>query len=296
MRPVQEPGWGKTTWVESIEFNLGGNGGSTSCALAILGTPVFLWSAVGQDSFGSEVLAKLRAAGVDVSRVERMAGSPTPVSVILVQPNGNRAILQRPGASREVFADGVELKAEDAAGVAYLHVANLFALQKFQAHAAKLLVRAHELGLRTSVDTGWDAQGLWMKTLCMCLPHTDLLFVNEEEARLLTGSGDPENAAEILRRGGARDVVVKLGAKGCLVKTASDRMMVRGFRIDAVDTTGAGDCFCAGFLAALRRGFDYRQAARFANAVGALSASSVGSVTGLRSFEETIAWTVNPVR
>jgi len=85
-------------------------------------------------------------------------------------------------------------------------------------------------------------------------------------------------------------VVVKLGSKGCAVFESAGEEYVPGFQVDAVDSTGAGDCFVGAFLVGLRRGMDLAGAARFANAAGALSVGRLGAVTGLLSIEETLAW------
>ena len=290
VRPVSEPGWGKTTWVESIEISLGGNGASTSYTIARLGTHARLLSAVGTDDFGSHVLARLDRAGVDTWLVERLKDLPTATSVVMVHPDGRRALLHQPGASREAFPRGINLTRSLIAGYPALHLANIFGMPRFQPHAAAVLKQAREQGLSTSMDTAWDPQELWMQTLGPCLPYTGLLFVNEDEAHHLTGFQQPERAAAILMDHGATRVVVKLGACGCLVAGPDGCFRSPAFAVQAVDTTGAGDCFVGGFLAALQRGWDYEAAARFANAVGALSAASLGAVTGIRTFAETVQW------
>lgn len=289
VRPVTEPGWGKSTWVDSIEQQLGGNGANTSFTLARLGVPVRLLSAVGQDAFADRVLAILQSEGVETKWIERSA-LPTPATVVLVRPDGVRALLHQPGASRLAFNLPVELGPELTAGCSHFHLANVFALQNLQPHAPDLLRRARQQGLGTSVDTGWDAQDRWMSMLGNCLPHTGLLFVNEDEARELTGRDDPRASARTLREAGARAVVVKLGAQGCLVSAGSEEFHEPAFQVPVMDTTGAGDCFAGGFLAARQRGSDLREAARFANAVGALSVQALGGVTGLLSYDRTLAW------
>lgn len=288
VRPVLEPGWGKSTWVDTIEQQLGGNGANTSYTLALLGVPARLLSVIGADAFGDKVAGILQSVAVDTRHVER-SPEATPATVALVHADGRRALLHRPGASRHAFASPIALGPELISGCTRFHLANVFALPNLQPYAADLLRRARASGLSTSIDTGWDAQGRWMTTLADCLPHTDLLFVNEDEARQLTGSNDPDRAAEILREYDVRDVVVKLGAAGCLV-AGSSTFHVPAFTVPVVDTTGAGDCFAGGFLAALQRAFSFQDAARFANAVGALSVQALGGVTGLRTFEETLDW------
>ena len=89
---------------------------------------------------------------------------------------------------------------------------------------------------------------------------------------------------------GASDVVIKLGAEGCAVLTPDGVELFPGFEVDVVDTTGAGDCFVGGFLSALSRGDAYPEAARFANAVGAMSVQKLGAINGVRTRAETEEW------
>lgn len=287
--PVSHTLWGGTTWVDSIEEGFGGNGANTSYTLAKLGTPVRLMGMVGADDAGDRVVATLQAAGVDTTYVGRCS-LPTPTTVVLVDPDGARALLHRVGASREAFKDPVELTGDLTAGCTWFHLANVFALPALRPRAADLLARVRGKGLSVSLDTGWDARGEWMDVLGPCLEHADLLFVNEDEARELTGLSDPmESAAAFLQRG-VRHVVVKLGAAGCLYYSRDAAVRSPAFRVNVVDTTGAGDCFVGGFLAALQRGFSYIEAARFANAAGALSVQRLGGTPGLLSFNDTLAW------
>jgi ribokinase len=93
---------------------------------------------------------------------------------------------------------------------------------------------------------------------------------------------------------GAGDVVIKLGENGCAVFTSGEEARFPAFEIDAVDTTGAGDCFVGGFLAALGEGASYDEAARLANAVGAMSTGSLGAVTGIRNRAATEEWLQTP--
>src|SRR5581483_5017862 len=207
---------------------------------------------------------------VDVAHVRRST-LPTPTTIVLVSSNGARSLLHRPGASREAFSEHPELPAELTEGCKWFHLANVFALPALRSHAGGLLARAREAGLSVSIDTGWDARGEWMDVLKPCLPHADLLFVNEDEARELTGLTHPVEAARALQQHGIANVVVKLGAAGCALFMGDESIACPAFEVPVVDTTGAGDCFVGAFLAALLRGLSYPDACVFANAVGALS-------------------------
>jgi sugar/nucleoside kinase (ribokinase family) len=114
----------------------------------------------------------------------------------------------------------------------------------------------------------------------------DYALMNEDEARLLTGFAEPSDAARVLREHGATHVVIKLGARGCW----ADGVEIPGYKVDAVDTTGAGDCFSGGFIAALQRGMGVEEAARFANAVGALAVRKVGATAGVLDWDSTLGF------
>lgn len=291
VRPVDRLSWGATTWVENIELHLGGNGANTSYTLARLGTPVRLLSSVGRDSLGDELVSRLRAAGVDTEFVSRSA-APTPATVALVNSAGDRLLLHRPGASAEAFPGLIEFTPSIVEGISHYHLANVFALPSFRPHAAETLHRVREAGLSTSLDTGWDALGRWIEDLGPCLQWLDLLFVNEDEARMLTGNTDPAEAAEALIRLGAREVIVKLGRRGCAVFSRDGDIRVPGFHVEVTDTTGAGDCFAGAYLAARQRGCPRQEAARVANAAGALAVRQLGASEALPSWEEMLEWMV----
>ena len=281
--------WGTTIWVESIEPHLGGNGANSSFALAKLGVPVRLAGMVGRDSFGDHLAGMLSAVGVDISFVAR-GTQPTATSVGLVHSNGARQFLHRPGCSHEVFLTPLVFNLEFIGSASHFHLANIFGIPGMRPLAALNLRAAHDAGLTTSLDTGWDARGEWMKLLADCLPNVDLLFVNEDESRILSGSADACDAAKFFQSHGVKNVVVKLGGQGSHVFTAADNVKAHAFLVPAVDTTGAGDCFAGAFLAGLYHGFSTVESARLANAVGALNIQRLGSTNGLLSFEETIAW------
>jgi sugar/nucleoside kinase (ribokinase family) len=294
VRPVEAFNWGTTTWVHSIEQNLGGNGANTSYTLGMLGVPVRLLGMAGRDAFGEQALSILRSGAVDLSFTGR-SQAPNSASICPVNAEGNRLFLHSVGSSVEVFPEPIEFTPELLDGMSHFHMANLFALPQMRLRAWESIARARQAGLTTSLDTGWDARGRWLKDIAPCLPYADLLFLNQDEARMLSGAADPNQAARRMRELGAHDVVIKLGADGCAVYTAEGAARYPGFEVEAVDTTGAGDCFVGGFLAALSEGGAYKDAARFANAVGALSVQKLGAINGVRTRAETEAWLRNAV-
>ncbi|MBK5293020.1 MAG: carbohydrate kinase family protein [Acidobacteriia bacterium] len=285
VRPVDEFRWGSNTWVEDYLEDMGGNGSNTSYCLGRFGVPVRLLGMVGRDERGDALLAKLRLAGADVTLVSR-SGEPTTTTICVTNSQGERLFFQRLGSSKEAFAEPSDFRPRIVGQANHYHQANLYSLPNLRRNSVEQMRRARQAGLTVSVDTGWSADGKWMETLGPVLPYTDLLFVNQQEAEMLTGEQEPEAMAARLREQGARSIVLKLGAEGCGVFSGNESRMVPGFPVAVVDTTGAGDCFAAGFLGALYRGVDYFEAARFANAAGALAVTALGAVRGMDGISE----------
>ena len=289
VRPVGETHWGTTNFIETIEYHAGGNGANTSLALATIGMPVRLLGTVGKDPQGEFVLDVLRRAGADTRGIS-VADAPTAASVVIVNAAGDRKFLHRPGAGACAFPAPFDFTPELTTGMAHYHMASLFVLPKMRAHGPEILRRARQAGLSTSLDTNWDPQGLWMETLAPCLQHADLVFINEDEARMCTGTDDHAAAAGKLLALGARTAVMKLGPRGCAIYTGDREFLCPAFDVVATDTTGAGDCFAGGFLAALLKGSSLAEAGRFANAVGAFAVQRVGGNAGVPPYERIQEW------
>jgi sugar/nucleoside kinase (ribokinase family) len=292
VQPVDRVIPGATIPVERVERHMGGNGSNTAYALGILGARVHLLGSVGADEEGEFVLRRLCSAGVDTSMVGRSA-KRTATTIVLVSTDGQRSFLHLFGASADVEVDPSMFAR---CGCSHYHLASPFGLPAIRRGKVELLSAARAAGMTTSLDTHWDSLGEWMRDLALCLPLLDLLFLNEDEARMLTGIADPLEAARAVRSAGAAVVLLKRGARGCMALSADGERAVAGYRVETIDSTGAGDCFAGGFLAARERGAAFLEAAEFANAVGALSVSALGATEGLRSYEETRAWIASAER
>ncbi len=289
VRPVEELRWGQgTTYVESIEYHLGGNGANTARTLGILGVPVRLLGAVGSDDQGRFVLDVLRRSGVDTALVAQV-GSPTAATVAVVNSAGDRKFFHRRGASNEAFADPIYFSPGLCPGISHFHLSSFFVMPGLRSGGTEMLIRARAAGLTTSFDTNWDPQGEWLDAMRPCLSYLDILFMNEDEARMLTGSADQVGARVVLSEG-LGTAVMKLSSRGCAIYTGDEEIVCPAFDVEAKDTTGAGDCFVGGFLAALQSGASLPEAGHFANAVAALSVQRIGAVEGVLALAETESW------
>jgi len=291
VRPVEAmPPWSTTTYVDSISTHLGGNGAITAYAAGMMGVPVKLAGAVGQDHAGDYAIQRLTAAGVDVSTVQRPDGVATAETVGLVNREGNRLFFHELGASGVFGASGLPFDANTIRGLRFFHYGSVFCLPALRPDARLVLKRAKTAGLTTSLDSDWDTEGRWIEEFGPLCPLIDYLFVNLEEGAKLTGRTTAAGIGGFFRERGVPNVIVKTGARGCGVFSAAENFESPAFAVEVVDSTGAGDCFCGAFLAGLCRGYDLRDAARLANATAAHSIRKVGCSEGVVDFESTRVW------
>ncbi len=261
--------------LEDVVLCPGGNSINTAIALARLGVSVRVAAAIGNDSFGQLIRDRVRAEGIDDSGLVTLPVAKTCTSIVLVETTGERRFLQLRGVSA-VFS-GQNLDWEQVKGARIFHYASAFSLAAFDETSLEpALKRAHELGCLTSMNICWDIRGRWLQDIQPALAHVDFIFPNQEEGRQLTGESEPAAIAARLRGLGVKTVIVKLGGAGCYVESPQGSFTSPGFVVQTVDTTGAGDCFAAGFLAAICRGQSLTLAARHANATGALATLGLG--------------------
>jgi sugar/nucleoside kinase (ribokinase family) len=273
--------------VDDVRLTLGSSSAITACGAARLGLRVAMVGVVGDDPLGRFVLEALTARGVDITGCRVATGRPTGASVIL--GNGtDRAILTALGTIADTRASDVP---ETLLGRArHVHVGSLFLQPGLASDVPDLFRAAHAGGATTSLDPNWDPTGAWDGGFAAALAESDVVLPNDGEAVRLTGAADAETAARTLA-GDARIAVVKLGADGALAAEHGNPIVRVGARpIEAVDTTGAGDSFDAGFIAARLDGRPVDDALEYAVACGSLSTRAPGGTDGQATADEVAAW------
>jgi sugar/nucleoside kinase (ribokinase family) len=273
--------------VGDVRLTLGSSSAITACGAARLGLRVAMVGVVGDDPLGRFVLEALIARGVDTSGCRVATGRPTGASVIL--GNGtDRAILTALGTIADTRATDVPDALLDRAR--HVHVGSLFLQPGLAADVPALFRAARAGGATTSLDPNWDPSGGWDGGFAGALAESDLVLPNAGEALRLSGAADAETAARTLA-GDARIAVVELGADGALaVDRGGPVARVAARPVDAVDTTGAGDSFDAGFLAARLEGRPVDDALAYAVACGSLSTRAPGGTDGQATADEVEAW------
>ena len=270
------PEMGAEILAQDCELSLGSASAIFAVGMSKLGHNVTFVSQVGRDSFGDFCIAKLKQLGVATSNVARKREEKTGVTLSL-SGKTDRALITYPGAIASLTADRVNdslLKKHD-----HLHLTSYYLQKRLQPSFGEILQRAKALGLTTSFDPNSDPRDRWNSKIDSVLKYTDVLFVNEREAIKLTRAKTARAALKMLG-GKAPCVVVKRGAKGAIAIQNNETFTDSGFRVNAVDTTGAGDSFDAGFLFAYLRKQAVAECLRFGNACGALSATSIGGTAG----------------
>jgi ribokinase len=257
----------------------GGKGANQACAAARLGGRVFMIGQVGADPFGPKLLASLREAGVDVSRVGT-SERPTGCACIYVLPDGENSIVISPGANATVDPATALSRLEDLAEGDLLLAQLEIPIETVEA----AFTHAGKRGAIAILDPA-PARPLPAGLLAT----VGVLTPNQTEAACVLGDLSSEvrdfdeaaAAAGRLIQLGPRAVVMKLGSLGSLWSNGTAQERAEAFRVTAVDTTAAGDVFNGAFAVALAEGAAVATALRFANAAAAISVTRAGAQTSV---------------
>jgi len=283
--PVERlPRPGETLVGGDLAMFEGGKGANQAYAIGRLGGAVTMIGQVGDDAFGTSLRDSLRAAGVDTSGIGtsiRATGS----ACISVLPDGENAILVSPGANATLSREIALERLRSAAPYNFL----LGQLETPMTSIVAAFAEARRSGATTILDPA-PVQPLPAELI----PNIDFITPNQIEAAALLGDAkdcirsfdDARAAADGLLSAGYRGVVLKLGELGCYVATAQVSGGVPGFKVAAVDTTGAGDTFNAAFAVSLAQGATIMDAAVFANAAAALSVTRPGAQNSIPARAE----------
>ena len=283
-RAAHIPVGGETVKGNFFKVGPGGKGGNQAVAAARAGGDVAMITKLGRDAFGDMAHENFVKEGIDAEYVLRSDEDATGAALIMVsEETGQNSIIVIPGACGQLGEEEVR----DA--IHALSPASVLVLQletNFEAIAVSLRMGA-EMGLKILMNPA-PAHEIPEEYYSMI----DYLTPNETEASTLSGVGvitvdDAKRAARILQAKGAKNIIVTLGEKGALIlDRPGEYRHVPSFKVDAVDTTGAGDAFNGAFALALAEGKDIYGATVFANAAAALSVTRIGTAPAMAYRKE----------
>ena len=253
----------------------GGSAANTIVGLAKLALKTGFIGKVAEDREGELLLNDFKKENVDTSGILVSKEGRSGVVMGYVDENGERALYVDPGVND--WLEFKEINLDYAAATEFLHLTSFVGEKPFKAQ--KQLINQ-----LSDVKISFDPGALYAKRSLMSLKpiikRSFVMLPNENEIRLLTGK-DYERGSKILIKKGVSLVAVKLGAKGCYVTNSKESHLVEPYEKKLVDTTGAGDAFCAGFLYGLVKGRDLYECGRLGNFVAARCISKMGAKTGL---------------
>ncbi len=247
----------------------GGPAANAAVTAAKLGFKAGFCGYLGNDSYGDSHLSELQAHDINTQLIKR-SDSPTPLSVVLVKPNGDRALINYKGNTQALAADSIDFSS--------VKTKTLL----FDGHEAKLSLSALQQTHLKSVPSVLDAGSLHDGTLSL-MSQVDYLVCSEKFA--IQYAGDPQTALSQLAAT-APWVVVTLGEQGLIWQHGQETGKLNAPSIQAIDTTGAGDAFHGAFAAGLAANMDWQELLYYASAAGAFCCTQLGARTSLPSREQ----------
>lgn len=277
--------------MEDIRIAYGGDALNEAVVLRRLGAEVELVSRVGQDESGDRLVRFLEKEGISGAGINRAADTPTSVNIVLVDPQGERYFLTDPNGSMRRIRREDYLPFLAGAGD-IICFPGMFVSREMDIPAMEAVFAEarRKPGRTLCADMTKAKNGEKLEDLRNLLPMIDYIFPNEAEAELLTGEADARKSARMFTEAGAGCAVVKRGARGCVIARKGKILELPAYpAARAVDTTGAGDAFAAGFVYALSRRMPLADCGLFACAAASCIVETAGANGGIRSAEQPMA-------
>ncbi|MCJ2164710.1 MULTISPECIES: ribokinase [unclassified Pseudodesulfovibrio] len=273
---------GETVVGHGYQVIPGGKGANQAVAAARLGADVSFVACVGDDDFGTRMVERFRDDGIDTAGITTMTDMPTGIALIQIARSGENSIAISPEANGAFTPEILETN------MALLRKADMVLMQlEIPLETIEVAAREARRGGAVIVLNPAPAQPLPDSLLS----DLSVITPNETEAELLTGirvenESDARNAAQVLHDKGVETVIITLGEKGAYLSSPEGSRLVRGYEVQAVDTTAAGDTFNGAFVAALQQGRGVCAAVEFAHAAAAISVTRIGAQTSIPGIDE----------
>ncbi len=261
----------------------GGKGANQAVAMARLNGNVSMIGKVGEDGFGQTLINSLKNDKVDTTYIQTTKGS-TGVALITVDKNAQNSIVVSPGANFEVKEEDIDnnIKAIENSDIVVLQLETPLNTIKYALNKAKELNKYTILNPAPAVKLDDEI-----------IKNVDLLTPNETELEIISGVSieteeDIQKAAQIMIEKGVKELIVTLGSKGSLYINKEKSMFKKAYKVEAVDTTAAGDSYTGALAVALSQDKGIEDAMDFASKVGALSVLKEGAQSSLPTLEDVI--------
>ncbi|MEM0216611.1 MAG: carbohydrate kinase family protein [Candidatus Bathyarchaeia archaeon] len=270
------------SFVEDFKEECGGSAANTIVGLARLGCKVGFIGKVAKDNGGKILIENLNKEGVDTTGIIEAEEGRSGTVLGFIDRDGARALYVDPGVNDTIKFEEINL--EYAFSARFLHLTSFVGEEPFEAQ--KRLIEKLPESVKVSLDPGAIYAKKGLGKIKPIIERCLLVMPNKRELKLLTGEEDYRQGAKILLDLGVKIVAVKLGSQGCYVTDGKESFHVEAFNVPVIDTTGAGDAFCAGFLYGLINGRSLRECGVIGNFVASRCIMKIGARAGLPRFEE----------
>ncbi len=271
------PKIGETIIGKAFEQIPGGKGANQTAAIAKLGSKVKILGCIGEDHVGDTLLEALRKDDVDVTRIVHLNGISTGIAAITVDDTGNNCIIVTPGANYQLSPAEIQSTQQIIADSRIIVTQLEIPLEtvKYSLQLAKEFGKTTILNPAPAANLDHDL-----------LSSVDLLIPNETELEFLSGQSvrsemEIIEAAQVMLKRGVKDLIVTTGEKGCIYINGKGWKSFAAYRVDAVDTTAAGDSFIGAMAVGLNEGKTIEEAIPFAMATAALTVTKKGAQSSL---------------
>jgi ribokinase len=265
------------SFVESQQESCGGSAANTIVGLARLGCKVGFIGQIGPDREGKMLIEDFRKEGVDTSGVNFAKEGKSGAVMGFVDKKGARALYIDSGVNDTILLD--QKTQQYAVNTKFLHLTSFVGEQSFQSQ--KKLLDVLPASVKVSFDPGAIYARKGFAQLEPLIRRSYALMPNEGELKLITGKVDYREGAGFLIERDVTVVAVKLGGRGCYVTNGLEHHLIKAVKTKVIDTTGAGDAFCAGFLFGLLKNMNLFECGRIGNLVAAKSIAQMGARGGL---------------
>lgn len=280
---IPEPG--KTAIIEKIRITAAGTAAGTAVIAAKLGLNTALIGSIGNDDMGNILEQMLQINGIDTAYLQKSTQMPTSATILAVDKAGARPNFHAIGATILLEIDDDAKKRITRSR--FVHWGGVGTMPKLdKGKGAEILKEAKNNGAVITCDFISPTPNS-LKGLKLLLPFIYYFIPSFEEAMVVSQTKTPEETAKFFINLGAGACILKMGAQGSLLVTREKQKSIPAFEVDAYDTTGCGDAYCAGFIAALAKGWNVEKSCRFASATAALVATGLGSDARVVDFGET---------
>lgn len=281
--------------IDEIRITAAGTAAGTSVDMAKLGCKVIAVGAAGDDEMGNILLGIMNRYGIDTSHIKIKKGVQTSGTMLPIRPNGERPALHVMGTNATFCFEDVPQEVVRNAN--FVHIGGFYLMPKFDGEGTvETLKVAREGKAITTMDILGVKQEKMAEKILPAMPYLDYFMPNLEEAQMITGLTDLDELSDFFLNAGAKNVVLKMGARGSFIKNKQGmRLRIPAFKVNVIDTTGCGDAWSGGFITGLSRGLNIQESAVLGSACGSLVATGLGSDAGIIDFDSTMKFSqTNP--